>query len=320
MCAAETSKRTVLVVDDEQIVQESVKRILEQEAFEVHSAMRVDQALDLLKRYSYDLVLTDLMMPDRSGLDVVEAIATDHPDTGVVMFTGFATVDTAVQSIKLGALDYLPKPFTPDELLETCSKALAVIAKKRSDRELEVLYDNAEKAIRSSLDLQEVLRLICSSVVNLFKLKGASVLIRRKKDQTLELASHYGLSDEYINKGVLSSEKSVAEVFEEEQPIQVLEEDFDNRLQFPAEARKEGIASILSLPLKIQKTILGALRLYSSEPKLFSRDEMDLLTKFADKAAHALENAMAYENVRKDIEGLKKYIPKPVAKNMAQDA
>jgi len=319
MCAAETSKPIILVVDDEQIVQESVKRILEQEAFDVHSAMRVDQALNLLKRYSYDLVLTDLMMPDRSGLDVVEAIARDHPDTGVVMFTGFATVDTAVQSIKLGALDYLPKPFTPDELLQTCSKALATIAKKRSDRELESLYDNAEKALRSSLDLQEVLRLICSSVVNLFKLRGASVMILRKTDQTLELASHYGLSEEYINKGVLSSEKSVAELFEEEQPIQVLEKDFDSRLQFPDEAREEGIASILSIPLRIDKTILGALRIYTSESKLFKQDEMDLLLKFGDKAAHALENAMAYENVRKDIEGLKKYIPASVAKNMEQD-
>ncbi len=318
MCAAET-KRTILVVDDEQIVHESVKRILEQEAYEVHNAMRVDQALDLLKRYSYDLVLTDLMMPDRSGMDVVEAIARDHPDTGVVMFTGFATVDSAVQSMKLGALDYLPKPFTPDELLETCAKALAAIAKKRSDRELERLYDHAEKALRSSLDLQEVLRLICSSVVNLFKLKGSSVLILKKKDQILELASHYGLSDEYINKGVLSSEKSVAELFKEQQPVQVLEKDFDSRLQFPAEARKEGIASILSIPLKIDNTILGALRIYTSDPRTFSQDEMDFLLKFADKAARALENAMAYENVRKDIEGLKKYIPTSVAKNMAQE-
>ncbi len=319
MCAAETPKRTILVIDDEQIVHESVKRILEQEAYEVHSAMRVDQALDFLNRYSYDLVLTDLIMPDRSGMEVVEAIGRDHPDTGVVMFTGFATVDTAVQSIKLGALDYLPKPFTPDELLETCAKALATIAKKRSDLELERLYDNAEKALRSSLDLQEVLRLICSSVVNLFKLKGASVLILRKKDQILELASHYGLSDEYITKGVLNSDKSVAELFEEEQPIQVLEKDFDGRLQFPAEARKEGIASILSIPLKIEKTILGALRIYTSEPRTFSQEEMDFLLKFADKAARALENAMAYHNVRKDIEGLKKYIPASVAKNMAQE-
>ncbi|MGB9617180.1 MAG: GAF domain-containing protein, partial [Desulfomonilaceae bacterium] len=146
-----------------------------------------------------------------------------------------------------------------------------------------------------------------------------SVLILRKKDQILELASHYGLSDEYINKGVLSSDKSVAELFEGEQPIQVLEKDFDSRLQFPAEARKEGIASILSIPLKIDKTILGALRIYTSEPRTFSQDEMDFLLKFADKAARALENAMAYENVRKDIEGLKKYIPTSVAKNMAQE-
>src|SRR5208283_3687040 len=84
-------KATILVIDDEQIVHESVQRILVEEGYEVQGALRVEQALDLLAKGSYDLVLTDLMMPDRSGMDAIEAVARDHPHTGVVMFTGFAT-------------------------------------------------------------------------------------------------------------------------------------------------------------------------------------------------------------------------------------
>ncbi len=68
-------KATILVIDDEQIVHESVQRILVEEGYEVEGALRVDQALDLLAKGSYDLVLTDLMMPDRSGMDAVEAVA-----------------------------------------------------------------------------------------------------------------------------------------------------------------------------------------------------------------------------------------------------
>ncbi len=311
-------KASILVIDDEQIVHESVRRILEDEGHQVHGAMRVDQALDLLNTASYDLVLTDLMMPDRSGLDAVEAVARDHPNTGVVMFTGFATVDSAVQSMKLGALDYLPKPFTPEELLDVCKRALESVEKTRYDREIEQLYSSAEKAIRSSLDLQEVLRLICSSVVALLKVKGASVLILRKKDQVLEMASHHGLSDEYIQKGALSSQKSVTELFEKQMPVLVQEPDFDKYLHFPTEARKEGIASILSIPLRLKETIMGAMRIYTSEKRTFSHEEMDLLMKFADKAAHALANAMAYENVRRDIESLKNSIPGSIAKRMSE--
>jgi len=316
MTVSGKSGASILVIDDEQIVHESVRRILEEEGYRVKGAMRVDQALDLLGSSSYDLVLTDLMMPDRSGLDAVEAVSRDHPDTGVVMFTGFATVDSAVKSMKLGALDYLPKPFTPEELLEVCQRALETLEKKRHDREIERLYSSAEKAIRSSLDLKEVLRLICSSVVALLKVKGASVLILRKKDQVLEFASHHGLSDDYIQKGVLSSQRSVTELFEKEEPILVEEQDFDRFLHFPSEARKEGIVAMLSIPLRLKQTVVGVMRIYTGEKRQFTNEEMDLLMKFADKAAQALANAMAYESVRKDIESLRNNIPASISRLM----
>lgn len=313
MNATGKPKATILVIDDEQIIHESVRRILEEEGYMIEGAMRVDQALDLLSKQSYDIVLTDLMMPERNGMEAVDAVARDHPNTGVVVFTGFATVDSAVESMKLGALDYLPKPFTPEELLEVTARALEKVRKKRHDEEIERLYTDAEKAIKSSLDLQEVLRLICTSVVSLFKAKGASVLIHKKKDQTLEIASHYGLSDEYVQKGALDSQKSVSEIFQSEQPVLIEEADFDSNLHYPEKARTEGIASILSIPLKLDKTILGVLRIYSAEKRTFDEEEMGLLMKFAHQGVRALENAMAYESVRKDIDGLKKNIPVPVA-------
>ncbi len=309
MNATGKPKATILVIDDEQIVQESVRRILEEEGYEIDGAMRVDQALDLLARNPYDVVLTDLMMPDKSGMEAVQAVAENHPDTGVVMFTGFATVDSAVESMKLGALDYLPKPFTPEELLEVTERALGKVRKKRRDKEIEKLYSDAEKAIKSSLDLKEVLRLICTSVVGLFKVKGASLLIHRKNDQVLEMASYCGLSDEYVGKGTLDSEKSVSEIFQSEKAVLIEEVDFDSNLQYPDKARAEGIVSILSIPMTLGTTVLGVLRIYSGEKRSFDDDELALLTKFAEQGVRALENAMAYESVRKDIDGLKKNAP-----------
>ncbi len=309
-------KAAVLVIDDEQIVHESVRRILEQEGYLVDGAYRVDQGLEKLANEPYDLVLTDLMMPDRSGMEVVEAVARDHPDTGLVMFTGFATVDSAVQSMKLGALDYLPKPFTPDELVTVLHRALEKTLKSRRDREIDQTYAEAEKALRSSLDLKEILNLICTSVVRLFSVKGSSVMMIQTKDQTLETAASCGLSEAYLTKGVLDSSKSISEVFKSGEPVSVGDSAFDSSLQYPEAARQEGIASITSVPLKIDNTILGFLRIYSADARKLDDEEMDLLIKFAEQGARALENAMSYERVRDDIQAMKKYIPGPVARKM----
>ncbi|MEW6350280.1 MAG: response regulator [Thermodesulfobacteriota bacterium] len=309
-------KALVLVIDDEQIVHQSVQRILQDEGYEVEGALRVDDALAMLEAKSYDLVLTDLMMPDRSGMEAVEAIAANHPDTGVVMFTGFATVESAVQSMKLGALDYLPKPFTPEELIDVAERAIRMAHKSRRDREIQQTYADAEKALTSSLDLKELLNLICTSVERLFKAKGCSVLMLRAEDRALEIAAASGLSETYLSKGVVTSEKSVPEALATGRPVFVDDSQFEDRLQYPREAKKEGIGSILSLPLQVKDAPLGILRVYRSETTPVPDDELELMGRFAEEAAQAIENAVSYQRVRADIEALKRGIPKPIARQM----
>ncbi|MFH0821547.1 MAG: response regulator [Pseudomonadota bacterium] len=309
MSARENPKATILVIDDEQIVHESVRRILEEEGYGVDGAFRVSEALGKLSQGSYDLVLTDLMMPDESGMKAVEAVARDHPHCGVVMFTGFSTVESAVESMKLGALDYLPKPFTPDELLETTRRAVGKVFKLRRDREIEQTYSEAERAIKSSLDIKEVLSLICGSVTRLLKAKGSTIYLYKKTDQVLEPVLSKGLSEEYTEKGVIQAGMSIPEGFEASGPVLIEEPEFAKRLQYPDAAKKEGIKSIMSVPLKFKGAVLGFLRVYSGEKRLLSDDEMDILEKFAEQSARAIENAMSYERLREDIEKLKKRMP-----------
>ena len=318
MSAREKPKATILLIDDEQIVHESVRRILESAGYRVDGAFRVAEALDRLRWQSYDLVLTDLMMPDDSGMKAVEAVARDHPNCGVVMFTGYATVESAVESIKLGALDYLPKPFTPDELTETIQKALDKTLKGRRDREIESTFAEAEKAIKSSLDLKEVLNLICMSVVKLLKIKGSAVVMRDRKNDKLDIVAQKGLSDEYLGKGAVNPKQSVPLAIESGEVVVVNESNFDSYLQYPDAARKEGIGSIMVVPLKINGTILGFLRLYASEEFSLSNEESEILFKFSEQAAQAIENAMAYERIRTDIEGLRTHIPGSVPEKEAK--
>jgi DNA-binding response OmpR family regulator len=310
MSAQGKTKALILVIDDEMIVHQSISRILEAEGYRVDGVLRVDEALERLKKTPYDLALTDLMIPEKSGMEAVKVIARDYPDLGVVMFTGFPTVDSAVESMKLGSLDYLPKPFTPDELLAVVNRSLDKIQKIRRERELEDQYSEAEKAIQSSLELKEILNSINENVVRLFKVKGSSLLMLSKKNQTLQLASSTGLSEGYLQKGIIDAAKSMPEVLQSGEPVVVQADQFENRLQYPEEARREGISSILSYPLKVQDKVSGILRLYSLQPRSFSGEELDLLRKFAEQGARAIENALAYAKVREDLEDLQKYVPK----------
>ncbi|MDA8241669.1 MAG: response regulator [Nitrospiraceae bacterium] len=118
------NKKKVLVIDDEDIVRTSCSRTLAPAGFEVRLARNGVEGLKILEEGPFDLVLTDLKMPDMDGIEVLRKIKEGWPAVEVIIITGYQTVDTAVKSIKLGAFDYIEKPFTPDALITAVSKAL----------------------------------------------------------------------------------------------------------------------------------------------------------------------------------------------------
>jgi DNA-binding NtrC family response regulator len=117
-------KTRVLVIDDEQIVLNSVRRILEDEHFKVDTCPSGLEGIKRAKEKDYAIVLTDLRMPDIGGMRVLRDIKRAKPGMPVVMITGFGSVKTAVQAIKLGAAEYLQKPFSPEELSAAVKSAL----------------------------------------------------------------------------------------------------------------------------------------------------------------------------------------------------
>ena len=123
-------KRKALVIDDEQVVLDSVRKILTAENYEVDVTLRGREGLDWAIERPYDIVLTDIRMPDMGGMRVLRDIKRAKPPLPVVMITGYASVRSAVQAMKLGAADYLEKPFTPDQLLKAVAAALEIAATK----------------------------------------------------------------------------------------------------------------------------------------------------------------------------------------------
>ncbi len=113
-----------LVIDDEQVVLDSVTRILGDAGFLVDTSLRGRDGLTMALDGSYDVVLTDIRMPDIGGMLVLREVKRKRPATPMVIITGFATVRSAVQAIKLGAEEYVEKPFTPVELVAAVRRAM----------------------------------------------------------------------------------------------------------------------------------------------------------------------------------------------------
>ena len=114
----------VLVVDDEAVIREGVKRILENSGFCVETCATGRMALEMIQEQEFQMVITDLKMPGMGGMEVLKTIKILQPEVPVIIITGYSTVDTAVEAMKNGAIDYVAKPFTPDALMEKVDKAL----------------------------------------------------------------------------------------------------------------------------------------------------------------------------------------------------
>ncbi len=146
-------KIKILVVDDERIVIDSVKRHLRDESeFEVLEAERADKALEILDKEDVDIVLTDLMMPEIDGLELLAEIKKREAPTITIMITGYATINTALQAQHLGAFDYIAKPFTKSELKKIVRRAaeLAKAYRQSIDGETEEKIIREER-LRSGL-------------------------------------------------------------------------------------------------------------------------------------------------------------------------
>jgi DNA-binding NtrC family response regulator len=145
----------ILIVDDDSAVCKSLERILSEH--QTASAESGEEAILKLKAESFDVVFTDLKMPGMDGIELLKAIGEKYPRTVVIVITGYATVSTAVEAMKQGAFDYIPKPFKPDEVRLLAEKALEKGGISREARDSRYQFENI---IGSSERMKEVFRLI----------------------------------------------------------------------------------------------------------------------------------------------------------------
>jgi DNA-binding NtrC family response regulator len=150
-----------LVIDDEQVVLDSVTKILTDENYEVDVSLSGRKGLEWAIQRDYDIVLTDIRMPDIGGMRVLRDIKRAKPSLPVVMITGYASVESSVQAMKLGAADYIEKPFTPVQLLKAVTSALDIAVTQVPEEQAVIHKEEMIKVLeRASSDSEFIANLL----------------------------------------------------------------------------------------------------------------------------------------------------------------
>ncbi len=186
-CLRDTA--TILAVDDSPDTLELVRRNLELAGHTVYTAGNVHQALDLLDSIEPEIVITDWKMPVNDGLELVKYIHAEHPGLGIMMITGYASIESAVQAIKTGVDEYLPKPFTDEELATAVAKLIHKVRKRKSLTPADLALTASFGLVGQSAEMHNVFDLIKKAACS-----NATVLITGESGTGKELvarAIHY---------------------------------------------------------------------------------------------------------------------------------
>jgi PAS domain S-box-containing protein len=125
--AVTPDRPTILVIDDEKRIRDGCLKVLSQQGYEVATADSGELGLKMIEENYYDIILLDLMMPSLSGFDVLMRVKTLHPDAVIIVISGYVTIEHSIEAMKKGAFDFIPKPFTPEQLRILVAKAIEYI-------------------------------------------------------------------------------------------------------------------------------------------------------------------------------------------------
>jgi putative nucleotidyltransferase with HDIG domain len=303
----------ILVVDDEKVIRSILSDFLSSEGCVVKAVEDGVSALEELEAHPYDLMITDLMMPQMGGIDLLVELRKRKFDLITIIMTGFGTVETAIQAMKQGAYDYILKPFKMDELLQIIKRAMEKQRLEQENvklKEVMSLYKVSE-AMTSSLSLDHILQLILETTKSELEADAVSLILEEERDFP-------DLPTVNITHTLCNAEDR-AELLGEL--------DFDNLLSWLASnpfliisgakgkkffrtyPSRKGLSSLLAVSLKVRDKIVGVINAFSYKRNFrYTEGQAKLLIILASRAAQAIENARLFENLqrtfRETIQGL----------------
>jgi response regulator RpfG family c-di-GMP phosphodiesterase len=289
----------VLVVDDEKVIREILSEFLTMEGYVVRAVGDGQAALAELTRRSYDLVISDLKMPQMGGLELLEHIATQKLNVLVVIMTGFGTVETAIEAMKKGAYDYILKPFKVEDVVRIVQRGLdrQLLAHENIRLQEAVSLYRVSEAITSSLSLDTVLETIVDATVDELKADLVSLVLEDPRTQSYE--ERIRRRSQTCPQSVGTSKMNLEEVlahYASDKPLLV--HGLKAYRYFADPDRDQPLQSFCSIPLKVQSRVIGMLNAYSyTRGHKFEEGQRKMLSVLGSRAAVTIENARLYEDL-----------------------
>lgn len=283
--------QNILVVDDEIEIWKICQRALEHQGYMVQTAENGEEALRLLDCVVFDLALVDLRMPRIDGVELLRRIKHSHPQTEVIIITAETTIESAIETLQMGAFDYITKPFNLTEIFAAIRRALEYAHLKRSEavfRETTYLYQLSQELAHSS-SKDAVLNFILERAASTLKADAGSILTIAPETQSLKLVSFFGNTIKNLENELRVGERVAGWVAQNQRPLLI--KDLNDHPQFRDLSARDEIASSVIVPMTKHDTLLGVIclnRLVGATPYQFTQRDIDSLQIFAAHAALVL--------------------------------
>jgi len=218
-----TSNNTsVLIIDDEPMIVDQLTLFLTEYGFEVTGFSDSKKALEHIDKKAYDIILTDLKMPDVSGMDIVKAVTQKGNDTEIIIMTGYATVDSAIEAIQQGVYDYIRKPFQFKEIQLILNRATEKINLRRENialnKKIQIMLSNITMLCDISTilyqvsDFDMVINMILDTLAEGMKIENAGILLCDESSGVFQISKQRGLSDRFVEQFKFRFESKINDV------------------------------------------------------------------------------------------------------------
>ncbi|MFN2456228.1 MAG: PAS domain S-box protein [Pyrinomonadaceae bacterium] len=290
----------ILVVEDDPDLRSLLDISLQAHGYDVTNCSSGGSALEELRRRDFDLLLTDLMMPEMDGIALLKAALEIDPHLVGIIITGQGKIQTAVDAMQSGAFDYLLKPFSPEMLMPVLTRAMNLRHFKLENVQLRetLAIHSLCQTIAYTLDVQTVLSKLADAALQQSDADEVSVLLPTNNDTELYVAAVRGKKRERLLGERIPFDQSIASWVARERTPVILNGPVNDE-RFIALWPRSDIHSSISIPLLVANKLVGVINLnVTSRPRPFSLGQMKALTILASTGAAALESASLYAQVR----------------------
>ena len=300
-----TPSARILIVDDERVIREILSDFLKMEGYAVECAPDGAVAIEMLNAdvEPFDLVVTDLKMPNVGGIELIDHISKLNLPPVPLVMTGFGTVETAIAAMKKGAYDYILKPFKVEEVLVIIERALEKKRLREENiqlRETLSLY-NMSQALNTSLSLDRVLEILLDTTMAEVDADAVCLLLRDGMTDTftpaVQQTTYNTASEVKLDLMGVPDIKYLRDEFEHGRPVLAHRADIER--YFTSLPSGKPPLAFMALPLKVRDRLIGMLNVYGYEPGMrFTEGQRKLLSVLSGRAATAIENARLYEELK----------------------